>query len=171
MRSYLAMKRSFTWFAVVLAAACQSTNPASGPITRERIAEIVASPDRSDADRTNDRRRKPELMLVFIGVRPGMVAMDLSAGGGYTTELIARAVGSGRQGLRAERAAGPESPQARRARGRRSRRPRRAGGPAHQRAAPRREDEESRAPETSFRSCARSRIPRRRRWPRTRSTW
>ncbi len=36
-------------------------------------------------------------MLDFIGVRPGMVALDLSAGGGYTTELIARAVGpSGR---------------------------------------------------------------------------
>src|SRR5436190_13868472 len=93
MRSYLAMKRSFTWFAVVLAAACQSTIPAPGTITRERIAEIVASPDRSDADRANDRRRKPELMLAFIGVRPGMVAMDLSAGGGYTTELLARAVG------------------------------------------------------------------------------
>src|SRR6185295_642909 len=56
---------------------------------------IVASPDRSDADRINDRRRRPELMLAFIGVRPGMVAMDLSAGGGYTTELIARAVGPG----------------------------------------------------------------------------
>jgi len=93
MRSYLAMKRPFTWFAVVLAAACQSTIPASAPITSERIAEIVASPDRSDADRTNDRRRKPELMLAFIGVRPGMVAMDLSAGGGYTTELLARTVG------------------------------------------------------------------------------
>jgi predicted methyltransferase len=95
MRSYLAMKRSFTWFAVVFAAACQSTIPASAPITRERIAEIVASPDRSDADRANDRRRRPELMLAFIGVRPGTAAMDLSAGGGYTTELIARAVGPG----------------------------------------------------------------------------
>jgi len=95
MRSYLAMKRSFTWFAVVLAAACQAMIPAPGTITRERIADIVASPDRSDADRNNDRRRKPELMLAFIGVRPGIVAMDLSAGGGYTTELIARAVGSG----------------------------------------------------------------------------
>src|SRR6476620_3161477 len=93
MRSYLAMKRPFTWFAVVLAAACQSTIPASAPITSERIAEIGASPDRSDADRTSDRRRKPELMLAFIGVRPGMQVMDLSAGGGYTTELLARAVG------------------------------------------------------------------------------
>ena len=32
-------------------------------------------------------------MLAFIGLRPGMAALDLSAGGGYTTELIARSVG------------------------------------------------------------------------------
>jgi predicted methyltransferase len=76
--------------AVALLPACQTTTPTIG---RERIAEIVASPDRSAADRTNDLRRKPELMLAFIGIRPGMVAMDLSAGGGYTTELVARAVG------------------------------------------------------------------------------
>ena len=59
----------------------------------ERIAGIVASPDRSAADRANDLRRKPIDMLDFIGVRPGMVALDISAGGGYTTELLARAVG------------------------------------------------------------------------------
>jgi len=62
-------------------------------LSTERIAEILASPDRSAADRTNDIRRKPDQMLAFIGVRPGMVALDLSASGGYTTELIARAVG------------------------------------------------------------------------------
>jgi predicted methyltransferase len=56
----------------------------------------VASPDRSDADRTNDIRRKPAEMLSFIGVREGMVALDISAAGGYTTELLARAVGPGR---------------------------------------------------------------------------
>ena len=32
-------------------------------------------------------------MLVFIGIRPGMTALDLSAAGGYTTELLARAIG------------------------------------------------------------------------------
>ena len=51
------------------------------------------SPDRSEADRTNDLRRKPEQMLGFIGIRPGIVAFDLSAAGGYTTELVARAIG------------------------------------------------------------------------------
>jgi len=76
--------------AAALVPACQTTTQTLG---RERIAEIVASADRSAADRTNDQRRKPEQMLAFIGIRPGMVAMDLSAGGGYTTELVARAVG------------------------------------------------------------------------------
>jgi predicted methyltransferase len=67
--------------------------PATPPITTEQIAAIIASPDRSAADRTNDLRRKPEQMLAFIGVRPGMTALDLSAAGGYTTELLARAIG------------------------------------------------------------------------------
>jgi predicted methyltransferase len=67
----------------------------SPPLSRERIAELLASPDRRPADRTNDVRRKPDQMLAFVGVRPGMVALDLSAGGGYTTELLARAVGPG----------------------------------------------------------------------------
>jgi predicted methyltransferase len=62
-------------------------------LSDDRIAAIVASPDRSAADRANDIRRKPAEMLTFIGIRPGTVALDVSAGRGYTTELIARAVG------------------------------------------------------------------------------
>jgi predicted methyltransferase len=53
----------------------------------------VRSSDRTAADRANDERRKPEQMLGFIGIRPGIVAVDLSASGGYTTELLARAIG------------------------------------------------------------------------------
>jgi predicted methyltransferase len=62
-------------------------------LSQARIAQIVASPDRSDADRTNDLRRKPEPMLAFMALRPGMQVLDLSTGGGYTAELLARAVG------------------------------------------------------------------------------
>ena len=77
------------------AAATAMAQPAAGAakLSPERIAEILASPDRSAADRTNDIRRKPAQMLAFIGIVPGMVAVDLSSGGGYTTELVARAVG------------------------------------------------------------------------------
>jgi hypothetical protein len=70
-----------------------SPQQSSPQLSSEQIAQIVASPDRSEADRTNDLRRKPEQMLAFIGIRPGIVALDLSAAGGYTTELLARAIG------------------------------------------------------------------------------
>ncbi len=82
------------FLAVLLLAGCATTQAPT--VSPERIAAIVASPDRSDADRTNDIRRKPAEMLSFIGVREGMVALDISAAGGYTTELLARAVGPGR---------------------------------------------------------------------------
>ena len=54
---------------------------------------LVASPDRSGADRTNDVRRKAVQFLAFMDVCPGMAVADISAGGGYTTELLARVVG------------------------------------------------------------------------------
>jgi predicted methyltransferase len=75
------------------ACAMAPTGSPTAPLSAQRIAEIVASPDRSAADRANDLRRKPEQTLAFIGVRPGMVALDVSAGGGYTSELLARAIG------------------------------------------------------------------------------
>jgi predicted methyltransferase len=79
--------------ALSAATALAQTATGAAKLSTERIAEILASPDRSAADRTNDIRRKPAQMLAFIGIVPGMVAMDLSSGGGYTTELLARAVG------------------------------------------------------------------------------
>ena len=60
-----------------------------------RYQAIVAAPDRAQADRRNDLRRKPVEMLAFLGVRPGMVVEDVSAGRGYTSELLARAVAPG----------------------------------------------------------------------------
>jgi predicted methyltransferase len=78
---------------LALAACSNLGGGAPATLPAARIAEIVASPERSDADRINDQRRKPQQMLAFIGIRPGMVALDLSAGGGYTTELVARAIG------------------------------------------------------------------------------
>ena len=59
----------------------------SPQLSSEQIAQIVASPDRSEADRTSDLRREPEQMLSLIGIRPGIVALDLTAAGGYTTEF------------------------------------------------------------------------------------
>jgi predicted methyltransferase len=56
-------------------------------------AALIAAPDRSAADRATDGRRDPLKLLAFIGARPGMKVLDIGAGGGYSTELMARAVG------------------------------------------------------------------------------
>ena len=82
----LAVLAAFGLLAVAPGAQAQ---PLSGP----QIGAIIASPDRTPADRNNDLRRKPEQMLEFFALRPGITAMDLSAAGGYTTELVARVVG------------------------------------------------------------------------------
>ena len=70
-----------------------STTTTMAPLSRERLEAIVASPDRGAADRTNDIRRHPVDMLLFVGARPGSTALDVSTGGGYTTELLARVIG------------------------------------------------------------------------------
>jgi len=72
------------------AAMAQQNSP---PVSSEEITRILASPDRGAADRTNDLRRHPQQMLDFIGIHPGIFAVDLSAAGGYTTELLARTIG------------------------------------------------------------------------------
>jgi len=85
--------------AAALGSGCASTDASgrrdAGALSRSQIEAIVAGADRSDADRRNDVRRKPVEMLSFIGVRPGMVVLDVFAGGGYTSELLARAVAPG----------------------------------------------------------------------------
>jgi len=57
-------------------------------------AAVVASPDRGDADREIDKRRDPVQLLAFTGVGTGMKVLDMGAGGGYSSELMARAVGA-----------------------------------------------------------------------------
>jgi predicted methyltransferase len=54
----------------------------------------IASPLRTDDDRKADDKRKPAEFLAFAQVKPGMKALDISAGGGSTATLLAAAVGS-----------------------------------------------------------------------------
>jgi predicted methyltransferase len=59
----------------------------------EPIKAAIAAPDRSDADRALDAGRKPGEVLAFFKLAPGEKIGELFAGGGYTTELMARTVG------------------------------------------------------------------------------
>lgn len=57
------------------------------------IKTIVDAKDRSEEDRALDAGRHPGELLTFFGVKPGMKVAELFATGGYTAELLARAVG------------------------------------------------------------------------------
>ena len=71
-----------------------ATATATAAVTAsDALRAVVDAPDRSAADRALDAGRHPAETLAFFGVRPGQRVAELFAGGGYTAELLARAVG------------------------------------------------------------------------------
>ncbi len=88
------------WLAALLATAAlaSAANSATGPDDKQANADnyqqAVASPVRTDTDRDADVQRKPLEFLEFAQVRPGMRVLDVAAGGGYTTQLLALVVGN-----------------------------------------------------------------------------
>lgn len=79
------------------AAAPEAGVPESTPIPAAQIpADISAainSPERPAADKALDKGRRPDQILAFYGIKPGMKIADVFAGGGYMTELFSRVVG------------------------------------------------------------------------------
>jgi predicted methyltransferase len=59
----------------------------------DAIKAAIAADDRSPDDRKLDAGRKPGEVLGFFKIAPGQQIGELFAGGGYTTELMARVVG------------------------------------------------------------------------------
>jgi predicted methyltransferase len=87
MRTARLLRGVITALLAVAGAGC-SIQPAKVP-----LADIVGSPLRSEQDRANDAERHPAELLAFAGIEPGMRALDVSAGGGYTSTVLALAVG------------------------------------------------------------------------------
>jgi predicted methyltransferase len=69
----------------------------TAPIPEARIPDYIKaavdSPERPAADKELDAGRKPGQMLAFFGIKPGMKVADLWAGGGWSTDVLARTVG------------------------------------------------------------------------------
>lgn len=63
------------------------------PALANTYKDAVNNPARSDADRERDKTSKPEAVLEFFGVKPGMKVLDLFSGGGYYSELLSYTVG------------------------------------------------------------------------------
>jgi predicted methyltransferase len=57
------------------------------------ITSAINSPERPAADKALDAGRRPDQILAFYDIKPGMKIADIFAGGGYMTELYARIVG------------------------------------------------------------------------------
>ena len=74
-------------------AACASAPPAAPAMTAAERQAVVDAPIRTDADRKMDAARHPVDFLAFTQVQPGMQVLDVAAGAGYTTQVLALAVG------------------------------------------------------------------------------
>lgn len=76
--------------AFALLVALPACAPSSVPVPPSVVLDAT---DRSEKDRALDAGRRPGELLRFLAVRRGMRVADLGAGPGYTSELLARAVG------------------------------------------------------------------------------
>ena len=65
------------------------THPGVTPFVRN----VVQDPTRLESDQALDAGRHPDELLAFLEVGPGLRVAEIGAGGGYTTELVARVVG------------------------------------------------------------------------------
>jgi predicted methyltransferase len=61
--------------------------------TTDELAAALNGPDRPDADKARDAGRKPADVVVFGGIEPGMVVLDVMASGGWYTEVLSIATG------------------------------------------------------------------------------
>ncbi len=57
------------------------------------LTSLLTSDTRAEADRARDAGRKPDEVIAFLGIEPGMCVIDVIAAGGYYTEVLSLAVG------------------------------------------------------------------------------
>jgi predicted methyltransferase len=89
--------RPILTLALLTLVGCGTTTPtqnAPGDPTASIYEQAVANPERSDADRERDAGRKPDQVLEFFGIAPGMIVLDMFSGGGYYTEMLSDIVGA-----------------------------------------------------------------------------
>jgi predicted methyltransferase len=87
---------------VVLVSACATAPSSSTPATAATpstppespaVRQALDAPDRSAKDRELDAQRHPAEVYSFLGIAPGQKVAELGAGGGWTSEVLARIVG------------------------------------------------------------------------------
>ena len=86
------------WIVSAYVGTVQAAPTESAPVPASKIpkpiTDAINAADRPAADKALDAGRKPDQIMAFYGIEPGMKIADIFAGGGYMTELEARIVGS-----------------------------------------------------------------------------
>jgi predicted methyltransferase len=72
---------------------CASMPGGDTRVAAERNQMAIESSIRTDQDRRMDAARHPAEFLAFAQVKSGMQVLDVSAGAGYTSQLLALAIG------------------------------------------------------------------------------
>ena len=102
MRKIIALLTLATMIAACERPASESAPAASEPapdataVIEEEVsvyAAAVASDARFETDLASDAGRKPEAVLELFGIKTGDIVLEMWAGGGYYTELLAHVVG------------------------------------------------------------------------------
>lgn len=90
------MRRAITLCAALVLCGMASGTWAAGSSREipENIRAAVNNPARPERDRQRDVNRKPEQVLAFARVRPGLRIAELEPAGGYYTRILCKAVGS-----------------------------------------------------------------------------
>lgn len=73
--------------------ACAGPQTQENSPSAEHYRALLADPVRTERDHRMDASRHPAELLEFAQVRPGMHVLDVASGAGYTSQILALAVG------------------------------------------------------------------------------
>lgn len=86
-------KLNFALVSTLIVALAACATPTGPSVQLSPVEAILAAPSRPAADRANDARRKVVESLAFMNVRSGATILDMEAGSGFWSEILARATG------------------------------------------------------------------------------
>ena len=66
----------------------------ASPAVADKYDEAVANPKRPETESSRDAMRDPALVLRTIGIKPGQTILDIGAGSGYYSFMLADLVGA-----------------------------------------------------------------------------
>jgi predicted methyltransferase len=82
-----------TWFGAAAIAVVSVAGASADTTVPDYVTASIRDTDRPSADKSRDEARKPAEMLMFAGVKPGDIVLEILPGSGYFTRIFSKAVG------------------------------------------------------------------------------